>query len=44
MNDNNKDKSANSLLPFLIKVAYIALAITVWVLFQSLIGVPMKMV
>jgi hypothetical protein len=44
MNDNNKNKSVNSLMPFLIKVAYIALAVTAWVLFQSLIGVPMKMV
>ena len=44
MNDNNKNKPVNSLLPFLIKVAYVALAVTAWILFQSLIGVPMKMV
>jgi hypothetical protein len=44
MKDNHNKESPSNVVAFFIKVAYVALAITIWVLFQSLIGVPMKMV
>jgi hypothetical protein len=44
MKENNKKESSNNVASFLVKLAYVALAVTIWVLFQSLIGVPMKMV
>lgn len=43
MKENNKKELSNNIGAFLIKVTYVALAIAIWVLFQSLIGVPMKM-
>ncbi|MDQ5939773.1 MAG: hypothetical protein QG557_721 [Pseudomonadota bacterium] len=44
MKDNHNKESPSNVVAFLIKVTYVALAIAIWMLFQSLIGVPMKMV
>ena len=44
MKDNHNKESSNNIGAFLIIVTYVALAIAIWMLFQSLIGVPMKMV
>ena len=42
-NINERDVS-NKWITVLINVAYVAIAVIVWILFQSLIGIPMKMV